>query len=493
MTAVVPAPDDLDPEAATKNPTSVKKHSTTCPCHCCHCPVIEETTPRRLDPAPSLFPPKRSSRWRRHAPPADLTPYTFSYADLAAGARDPNIPGPPTGLNPGALKADASGRSLSVGHHGRSMEARAQGVQAAVGRPKVKSLFHAMAGLTTFGADGSEMHPKLVAVDVDAYGEAWTFTERRNVVMYALLHVVSWLVLSYLDPDSWIGREMGRGAASSAMIDRDFWLKLVAQQAMFWVVFASCGLAVVTQDWNEGYSRKVCHVVMYLTPFLMHLAWTSTRGGDASSPSSGPNMPTIWDLSWTVWFQFVPFYLQIKPIRRRSTFFMLVFRAYDRAQDRPYTLTWLLTQLAGGYVIILALYLYLQARGAGVVPPGAGRAILIVIAVNVFGDGLAEPVGIRWGKHPYRTRALWFDGKCCAGEFKRTYEGSAVVFVTTLVAVAPAYVPLRLFTPWQYATAMVGLPAVMTATEACAPHTWDNPFITLVGAVFILLTYELVP
>ena len=72
-------------------------------------------------------------------------------------------------------------------------------------------------------------------------------------------------------------------------------------------------------------------------------------------------MPTIWDMSWTVWFQFIPFYLQIKPIRRRSTFLMLVYRAYDRAQDRPYTLTWLLTQLAGGYVIILGLYLYLEA------------------------------------------------------------------------------------------------------------------------------------
>jgi len=43
-------------------------------------------------------------------------------------------------------------------------------------------------------------------------------------------------------------------------------------------------------------------------------------------------MPTIWTMSWTVWFQFVPFYLQIKPVRRRSTFLMLVFRAYDRAQ-----------------------------------------------------------------------------------------------------------------------------------------------------------------
>ena len=79
------------------------------------------------------------------------------------------------------------------------------------------------------------------------------------------------------------------------------------------------------------------------------------------------------------------------------------------------------------------------------------------------------------------------------GEFKRTLEGSAVVFFTTLVAVAPMYSPLGLFSETQYALAMCLLPPLMTVTEAFAPHTWDNPFITLVGAAYILLTYELVP
>ena len=40
---------------------------------------------------------------------------------------------------------------------------------------------------------------------------------------------------------------------------------------------------------------------------------------------------------------------------------------------------------------------------------------------------------------------------------------------------------------------MVVLPPLMTLTEAIAPHTWDNPLITLVGAAFILCTYEFVP
>ena len=94
---------------------------------------------------------------------------------------------------------------------------------------------------------------------------------------------------------------------------------------------------------------------------------------------------------------------------------------------------------------MLGLYLYLEARGASVVPAGAGRAILIPIVVNVIGDGLAEPVGIAWGRHEYRARALWYRGRFCAGEFKRTLEGSAVVYVTALAAIAPMYRPLGLF------------------------------------------------
>lgn len=28
---------------------------------------------------------------------------------------------------------------------------------------------------------------------------------------------------------------------------------------------------------------------------------------------------------------------------------------------------------------------------------------------------MAEPVGIRWGRHKYRARAVWFNGQFCAG------------------------------------------------------------------------------
>ena len=462
-------------------------------------PLATSTGPSVYHRAPHTrvsFPPLVSAPAARHE----------SSTRVAVVAPSSSPSAPATGAAAHGSTTHKYKHRASIGHDARVMEERGLRVQNGVGRPQVKSIFQAMAGVRRFGEDGGAMHPKLVAVDIDAYGEDWTPREQRMVAFYFLLHALAWLGLTFADPDSWLRKSMrakedlARFAStdedvdanlrteSSSSLDTHFWTKLVFQQLAIWLVFSLCGLAVVTKGWKEGYSRKVCHVVMYLMPFLMHLAWPSDRAN---------GMPTVWTMSWTVWFQFVPFYLQIKPARRRSTFLMLVFRAYDRAQDRPHTLSWLLTQLGGGYLVILALYLYLQSRGAEIVPPGAERAVLIPVIVNVFGDGLAEPVGIAFGRHEYRARALFYDGKCCAGEFKRTLEGSFVVYLFTVLAVLPCgggvARGLRIFTDAQYAVALALLPPIMTVTEAFAPHTWDNPFITLVGSGFLLGLYELVP
>ncbi len=54
------------------------------------------------------------------------------------------------------------------GHDGELMEERSLKVQNSLGRrPNAKSLFHAMAGVQRHGDDGGDMHPKLIAVDID--------------------------------------------------------------------------------------------------------------------------------------------------------------------------------------------------------------------------------------------------------------------------------------------------------------------------------------
>ena len=42
--------------------------------------------------------------------------------------------------------------------------------------------------------------------------------------------------------------------------------------------------------------------------------------------------------------------LQIKPVRRCLTWFLIIFRAVDREQDRPYTNLWGVSQTAVGCV-----------------------------------------------------------------------------------------------------------------------------------------------
>ena len=66
-------------------------------------------------------------------------------------------------------------------------------------------------------------------------------------------------------------------------------------------------------------------------------------------------------MSWTVWFRLCRFAAN-QTGAAADTFLMLVFRAYDRAQDRPHTLSWLLPQLGGGYVVLLALYMPANER-----------------------------------------------------------------------------------------------------------------------------------
>jgi len=354
----------------------------------------------------------------------------------------------------------------SVGHDAHVAEMKNTIIHEKIGRPRSQSIFK----YTTEKTDGNiPMHPKLLAVDIAAYGLEWKESEKCVFVLFLLIFGISWNVLISFDVES----------SKLFRFNYLYWIKIVIQNCFFLLVFTICGFFVVTCNWKDSYSRKCCHVVMYLTPILIQLTWRSS--------SSENTLPSIWDMSWTVWFQFVPFLFLTKPLRRRNGLLMLSFRAIDRVQDRPYTLTWGLSQLLGSYVVIICLYMYLSARKG--LPENAGKLILVPIIVNVFGDGLAEPVGVRFGYHKYKTVALWYNGKFCSGNFNRSYEGSTCVFIVTLLSLFPFK---NCLSTEQFLALVVLLPPLMTLTEAFAPHTWDNPFMTLVGTVTIFMVYELI-
>ena len=105
----------------------------------------------------------------------------------------------------------------------------------------------------------------------------------------------------------------------------------------------------------------------------------------------------------------------------------------------------------------------------------------IIILINAVGDGLAEPIGITWGKHKYKVKAL-FTTKL----YERSLQGSACVFG---VGVAALIIYHNSFSTFQFTTALFFVPLVATVSEAKSPHTWDSPFIFLFTGLSLLLIY----
>ena len=158
-------------------------------------------------------------------------------------------------------------------------------------------------------------------------------------------------------------------------------------------------------------------------------------------------------------------------VRRRVKVLAFAYLSWDRLEDRPYSMRY--DQVED--LLRFAIYLpFMILFGE------SSMIVLIPNMVNQFGDGLAEPVRIRFGAHTYRARAIWYDGKFWAGNFTRSWEGSAAVFVVTLLIMALFHSE---FTATQLVIGLVFMPPLMTLAEAISPHTGDGPLIALVGCL----------
>lgn len=142
------------------------------------------------------------------------------------------------------------------------------------------------------------------------------------------------------------------------------------------------------------------------------------------------------------------------------------FEAVARESDAPHR-TW--------YVVVPWFATALGGLASNLLFPR--HALFGYLAVGLA-DAVAEPIGIRFGRHRYR---LPLPGKVRSW---RSLEGSAAVFVAAFVAGALALAlmesgPSPATAPAGLATA--GLLAAFAATtalvEAAAPHGWDNLLI----------------
>jgi dolichol kinase len=231
-----------------------------------------------------------------------------------------------------------------------------------------------------------------------------------------------------------------------------FLVNLTLKAFSLYLIQYGTGLLVERRGMKVNYTRKINHFSLFIIPTYLDrvFAYQETFGLFILGAVLVIVSPAIY----------------VQPLRERFSWIKTMFRSFDRPEDRPHTLLWLSTQIFAGFLVIVPMVILFAHHDLL-------DLILIPILINGIGDGLAEPVGVRFGRHEYGVRALFTQKK-----YVRTLEGSACVFITGILVIALHYPS---FTSLQYLIALGSLPMLMTLAEAFSPHTWDTPFLFLVG------------
>ncbi len=240
-------------------------------------------------------------------------------------------------------------------------------------------------------------------------------------------------------------------------IPLEYWLHHAIFYALLFAIHYINGLLVIDRNFKVNYTRKINHFAFFFLPTLL------------SSAIEYPYSAATFLMDMVYAFIFLTFF--IAPLRNRFRLLYVMFRSIDRPEDRPLTLTWLYTQFIASYLVLIPLLVYFESHN--MLP-----LIMIIIIANGVGDGLAEPIGIRFGKRKYATYALFTQER-----YVRSYVGSACIFVTTFIAILAFY---SYFSSLQLMAALLLVPILITLAEAFSPHTWDSPFIYAVGGISLI-------
>ena len=231
-----------------------------------------------------------------------------------------------------------------------------------------------------------------------------------------------------------------------------FLINLAIKTVSLYLIQYGTGLLVERKGIKINYTRKINHFALFIIPTYLDrvFAYQQTFGLFILGALLVILSPALY----------------IRPLRERSEMIKTMFRSFDRPEDRPHTLLWLSTQILAGFLVIVPMVILFAAHDLL-------DLVLIPILINGIGDGLAEPVGVRFGKHAYGVPALF-----TLKRYVRTLEGSACIFVTAIFVIAVHH---PFFSHLQYGLALAFLPMLMTLAEAFSPHTWDTPFLFLAG------------
>lgn len=243
--------------------------------------------------------------------------------------------------------------------------------------------------------------------------------------------------------------------------DRLFGVYIAIFLGTFAVVTISAGCLRVYMGVNISYTRKVTHFFSFFLPF----------GLSALIPFE----KTLTTYIFTFCAAFIAFVPLVEKIRNISCMWplRLAYASFDRREDRPLTLLWAVTQALMVYAVMLPCILALEAMDDA-------SYVLIPLIVTGIGDGLAEPIGKTVGYHKYRVTAM-----CTRKQYTRSIQGSLMLVVSGVAVVSVMY-GLGLMSLTQFLVAFFVVPVPMAIAEAKSPHSWDNPFLLLVGGLLAI-------
>jgi dolichol kinase len=219
------------------------------------------------------------------------------------------------------------------------------------------------------------------------------------------------------------------------------------------------------RGFKVNYTRKIQHFCAYAVPIMVPSPFTS----ETAVTVAWGNMATL-----------LGFLIVIQPLRELGAFLMMQFNSFDRPEDRPFTLKWMvLGDIVPGMIVMIFFYLVWASSSVNGFP--AHNLCYIFAMVAGLGDGLAEPVGVHWGTHKYEVGAIMAGKE--ARKYQRSLEGSCCVALFTYVFIAQKWYLFVNATAF-WATMLV-LPPLMAWAEARSPHTCDTPFLFLVGGAWL--------
>ena len=219
-------------------------------------------------------------------------------------------------------------------------------------------------------------------------------------------------------------------------------------------IYYATGKLVSHKGVKVNYTRKINHFALFFLPSALGMIFTYQK---TMSTRIAGLIIAIGMLG-----------IFIKPLRDRSGIISAMFLSFDRPEDRPRTLLWITTQYLAAAGVVIPLLIYLNSVHRT-------ELLMIPLLINGVGDGLAEPVGVRFGRRKYRARALFSEKS-----YERSIEGSLCVLLAGILSVIAFR---HSFTPAQFPAAVAILPVSATLAEAFSPHTWDTPFIYATAGV----------